>query len=271
MRTFFLIATLAVALGHAPAPRAGGLDAHLDAFPGEPARAPGTPQTYSLDYGLHVRDVSGVVQSRTQVRGEYTRKLEGDRFRWNAVTIAGGGEGVLSDPAPLAIMEGFEYGLSEEIVDESLYECFPGNDLRDLAKTMVWDGMMLELVDMTLDAVGPMPLNEFVPVETFEGFEVAMCDWGKLEMRDLRLKWSGVSMMHGEPCGVALYQSFANPVDAEPTRGRSCYWGQFWVSLEDREIECLTLNEDVVLETPVVGGPASLLNIQREVRFEKIR
>ncbi len=246
------------------------LDALLASFPNDAPEKPAPLQVYNHTYRFHLRDVGGDAQSRTAVTGLYTRDTKNGRFRWNDVTIAGGGaEGELPEGAPLAVMEDFEYSLSAEIADESLYERFPGTDLRDLIKSMVWDGMMIELVDMTLDEMEALPLHEFAAVGSWEDVDVEMADWGKLTMRDLRIKWSGVTVMHDEPCAVAFYMSFANPVDAEPTRGRSCYWGQFWVSLEDREVECLTLNEDVVLEMPMLGDLKQVLNFQREVEFEK--
>jgi len=251
-------------------PPVSGLDALLTAFPFASPSRPADVQTYELTYHFHLRDVAGAVQSRTAVMGTYTRHTGEGRFRWNDVSISGGGaEGELPPPTPLTVMEGFEYALSGEIARESLYERFPDSDLRDLIKSMVWDGMMIELVDMTLNETESLPLHEFAAVGSWQDVDVQMGAWGKLKMKDLRIKWSGVTVMHGEPCAVALYQSFSNPVDADPARGRSCYWGQFWVSLKDREIECLTLNEDVVLEVPMIGDLRRVLNFQREVEFEK--
>jgi hypothetical protein len=129
---------------------------------------------------------------------------------------------------------------------------------------------MVETFDLLRSSFESLPPNEFARVDEFEDFDVQMGDWGNLKMRDLRVKWSGVAMMHGEPCAVVLYQSFSNPVIAGPIRGRSCYWGQFWLSREDGEIECLTLNEDVILDVPTGAGSSEILNMQREVRFEKV-
>ncbi|MBD3366890.1 MAG: hypothetical protein GF405_01795 [Candidatus Eisenbacteria bacterium] len=247
-----------------------GLEAYLVSFPASPTADPDPVQVYELTYSFHLRDVDGAPQTRTAVTGRYTRDTENGRFRWNDVSIAGAGaDGELPEPTPLTIMEDFEYGLSAEIAEESLYERFPKSDLKDLIKTMVWDGMMIELVDMSLNETDSLPLHEFSLVGSWEDVDVQMADWGKLTMKDLRVKWSGVTVMHGEPCAVAFYMSFANPVDADPARGRSCYWGQFWVSLVDREIECLTLNEDVVLEVAMLGDFKRILNFQREVEFEK--
>ncbi len=247
------------------------IEGYLRAFPSAVPNGSGEPQTYRLDYHLFNRDVTGATQSRTHITGVYTRRLEDGRMRWNDVEIAGavGPDAALPPGVPLAAMEGFEYGLNEEIVRESLYERFTDEDIKHLAKSMVWDGAMVEMLDLLLVTFGALRPNEFARVAELEDFDVQMGDWGSLKMRDLRVKWSGVSVMNGEPCAIVLYQSFSNPVDAGPVKGRSCYWGQFWVSCEDGEIECLTLNEDVILEMPTGADSSTLLNMQREVGFEK--
>ena len=251
--------------------RAEWIEDYLGAFPAAVSDGSGEPQSYRLEYHLFNRDVTGATRNRIHVTGVYTRSLEDGRMRWNDVEIAGavGPDAALPPGAPLAAMEGFEYGLSEEIVQESLYERFTDEDTRQLAKSMVWDGAMVEMFDLLLETFGLLRPNEFARVAELEDFDVQMGSWGSLKMRDLRVKWSGVSVMNGEPCAVVLYQSFSNPVDAGPVRGRSCYWGQFWLSCEDGEIECLTLNEDVILEMPTGADSSALLNVQREVRFEK--
>ncbi|MBM3307842.1 MAG: hypothetical protein FJY74_05905 [Candidatus Eisenbacteria bacterium] len=270
-RAVIPMAVLMLAAASPAAPRAERVDDHLAAFPIALREAGGGPQAYTLDYDLFTRDITGATLSRVRVAATYTRQLEGARMRWSGVTVAGaaGADEPPRPGSPLEAMEGLEYGLGPEIVEEPLYERFADEDVRHLAKTMVWDGAMVEAFDLLLGTFGALRLNESAGVAEFEDFDVRMGDWGSLKMRGLRVTWSGVSIMHGEPCAVVLYESLSNPVDAGTVRGRSCYWGQFWVSCEDGDIECLTLNEDVILEMPAGGTTGALLNIQREVRFEK--
>lgn len=250
----------------------GSLEGQLASLPSYEAGDAQAPQTYRLEYRFFNRDVAGATGSRTCVTADYTRGLEGNMIRWSNVLIASadGADTPMPVGDPLEVMDGFQYGISEEIVQESLYERFPANDLRDLVKTMVWDGMMIEMFDMMLPGFDQLTLNEFHPVPEYDGFEVEMCEWGSLKMRDLNLKWSGVSRVNDEPCALVLYQSMSNPVDAFAIKGRSCYWGQVWISLEDWQIECLTMNEDVVLEVPAGDGESHVLDIQRQIRFEKM-
>jgi hypothetical protein len=273
-RNALIVCTAALALGGVSRASEGTLsiEDYLAAFPSRSSAADCGPQTYRLEYDLHNRGVTGVTQNKIHITGTYTRRLEDGRMRWSDVEIAGaaGPDAETPPGAPLAEMEGFEYGLGLEIVQEPLYERFTDENIRQLAKTMVWDGAMVEAFDLLLASFAGLRPNEFARVEEFEDFDVQMGDWGSIKMRGLRVKWSGVSVMHGEPCVVVLYQSFSNPVDAGHVKGRSCYWGQFWLSRDDGEIECLTLNEDVILDMPTGAGSSTLLNMQREVRFEKV-
>lgn len=245
--------------------------AHLETFPASPPTASPEPQTYRLDYRLHNRDITGATMSSTLVLADYTRAPGADRFTWNNVSVAtASGEAPPEPPGQsLDIMEDFSYGLSEEIIREPMYDRFPSGDLRDLVKTMVWDGMLIEMFDMLLPGFGELTLNEFHEASEYQNVEIEMGDWGSLLMRDLQLKWSGMSEVNGEPCAIVLFQSFSNPVDAAGIRGRSCYWGQVWISAEDSQIECLTMNEDVILEIPTGEDASTVLNLQRQVRFDR--
>jgi hypothetical protein len=95
------------------------------------------------------------------------------------------------------------------------------------------------------------------------------------------VRWSnvriGASQDPAEPVSESmLHKSFANPVvvmtgDVSIT-GRSLYWGSMWISLEDRQIEYGTLNEEVMMEMTFKGDSGKqLVDMQREVVFEKKR
>ena len=56
-----------------------------------------------------------------------------------------------------------------------------------------------------------------------------------------------------------------------PVIGRSLYWGDIYISLSDMQIEYATMNEDVIMEINTSTLPEKKrLNVQREVKFEKI-
>jgi len=55
-------------------------------------------------------------------------------------------------------------------------------------------------------------------------------------------------------------------------KGRSLYWGELWISLEDKQVEYATMVEDVIFELNLTGNPQKqLLDLQRDVTFTKNR
>lgn len=245
--------------------------AGLRSFPSSPTGRSSSPQGYDVEYRFFNRDIGGTTLSSTLITADYTRCLDGGEIRWNDVRLASaiGADEPTTPGEHLSLMEGFRYGVSDSIVQESFYDEFPSGDLRDLIKTMVWDGMLLEMFDGLAPGFHELRLNSRRHVSECEDFVVQMCEWGSILMRDLDVEWSGVSRVNDEACAVVLFQSFSNPVDAPGLDGRSCYWGQVWFSTSDLEIERLTMNEDVVLEIASPGTPPLTMNIQRQVEFRK--
>jgi hypothetical protein len=81
--------------------------------------------------------------------------------------------------------------------------------------------------------------------------------------------------MNGKNCAVIQYQSFFNPVDAVNNgmkiKGRSLYWGTIWISLDEPQVECGALNEDLPMELTIPGVPEKqLIDLQRQVEFTKV-
>ncbi len=246
-------------------------DDGLSVFPLAPSMEESSPQTYRLEYDVFTRDIVGSMLNSVHVTGNYHRNPADGRMRWSGVEIAGSADDGARPAAgaPLGAMEGFEYGLGMEMVEEATFERFENEDLRHVVKTMVWDAAWIEAFALLRDTFKDLKPNQFVRIDEYQDFDVRMGEWGSLRMRDLQMKWTGISKMHGERCAVVFYQSFSNPVDGGAIRGRSCYWGQFWLSSVDGDIEYLTFNEDVILEMPVGPETTTVLNMQREARFEK--
>jgi hypothetical protein len=76
-------------------------------------------------------------------------------------------------------------------------------------------------------------------------------------------------------CALIQYRAFFNKLNVSAMninfQGRSHYWGEIWVSLEDKQVEYATLFEDVLLEFKLPGQQTKqLVNPFREATFEKI-
>ena len=248
----------------------------LSSLPTDLAFEGTVPLKYRVTSILHNRGIGGDIRNKVQLTAEFTRSVEdGDvSCRWNNVQVAAPSDPANSFPPGtlLDYMEGFGYSLSEGIMEEHLYRHIPDGDLKHLLKTLVWDAATLEPVFW--DHFDEFQLNRDYIVPGFEDITLAMGNWGVLRMKDLKMRWMGISEVNGEVCALLLYRSLANPVQYSAmmgTNGRSLYWGNIWVSLEDKQIEYFTMVEDVFLEMPIPGESAKrVMNLQREVTFEHV-
>ncbi|MEW6741881.1 MAG: hypothetical protein AB1486_03895 [Planctomycetota bacterium] len=234
-------------------------------------------QTYRVTSILHNRDLTGNVLNKLRLTAEYSRRTEdgGVHCRWSKVRLAAPPDP--SKPFPegelLDFMEGFSYVVTEEIAGEALYRKVPDENTKHLVKTLVWDAATFE--PFFWDHFDQFRLNEQLTVSELEDFDVQKGDWGKLKLRDLRMAWIGISEKHDETCALIKYESFSNPVHSDTevmnVNGRSLYWGCLWISLEDKQVEHATLNEDVFMEiTSPGGGGKRMMDMQREVVFDRI-
>ncbi len=228
------------------------------------------PQRYRVTTVWHNRDAEGKATGKYVMSGLYTRGLEGGAVRWNDVRIAvfRDPEGADADTLFQETMEDFSYKSPEDVSDPMLFARLPTDETRHLLGTLIWDAVAIEAFAWTW--FDKLELNYVYRPAEFEDFTVQMADWGTLKMRDLRLRWTGESMMNGKKCAVIHYESFVNPVRSAGMNGRSLYWGTILVSLEDKQIEHGTLNEDVLIKRPSSGDLSGILNIQREFTFARV-
>ena len=243
----------------------------------EPARLPADlelredgSQHYRVTTIWHNRDALGAATGKYVISGVYTRGLEGGVVRWNDVYIAvfRDPEGIDADTLFQETMENLSYKSPEDIANPMLFAKLPADETRHLLGTLIWDAIGIETFAWAW--YDRLELNVVYRPADFEDFTVKMADWGTLKMRDLRLRWSGESMMNGKKCAVINYESFSNPVRSVGMNGRSLYWGTILVSLEDKQIEHGTLNEDVIITRPSFGDQSGILNIQREFKFVRL-
>ncbi len=248
----------------------------LSSLPTDLAFAGTVPLKYRVISILYNRGIGGDTRSKVRLTADFTRSVEdGDvNCRWNNVHVAAPSNP--ANPFPpgtlLDYMEGFGYPLSEDIMEEHFYRHIPDGDLKHLLKTLVWDAATLEPVFW--DHFDEFQLNQDYIVPDFDDVAIVMGNWGTLRMKDLKMRWMGISEVNDEVCALLLYRSLANPVQysaAMGTNGRSLYWGNIWVSLADKQVEYFTMIEDVFLEIPMPGESAKrVMNLQREVTFERV-
>lgn len=254
------------------------------------------PQEYVLTTLWRNRDLYGKLTNEFTLTGRYTRALEGGLVRWNYVYImppdagaapensaAAGPEssaaaakdsaGAIPGGVYYECMEDWTYKSPEDIAGAGFFDRLPSDDSQHALRTLIWDAVAFEVFASTY--FDKLRLNESATADEYEDFTAQMADWGSLIMKDLRLTWTGITALNDETCAVIDYRSWVNPIESASivmsVKGRSLYWGAIWISLEDKQIERATMNEDVIVETSFgPDKPVKRQNMQREVRLEKI-
>lgn len=271
MAVFVALLLAAAAAGQKPE---GGTNRLLSALPADLRLQEKTPQGYrfTCDY-FHVTPTGDLIRKQ-RVAAHYTRALPGGRVRWTEVTVAGARG--FDDPFPpgekQSYMEGFAYLHSEreKMLQPEFFKGFPADPTAMLARNLVWDTHMMERFGQ--DYLGQLKPNEaYRPHAKAE--DVPLAGGGTFRNRQVELVWLGQSRMNGKNCALIQYRAFLNPLDLRTggfaAKGKSSYWGEIWVSLEDKQIERGTLYEDVLLQ--LAGQPApQQVNVFRQGALEKV-
>ncbi len=244
------------------------INRYLNELPDDLILIEESPQSYIMTTIWHNRDIGGNATAKYIIRGKYTRGLPDRMVRWNDVMIE-----IFSDPgrpesdtSRQGWMEDFSYKSPDDLVSLEMFMEFPSDESRHLLYTLVWDAILFEVY--AWDYFDKLELNQTINPARMENLDIDMAGWGTIKMQNLEMKWSGISSMNGELCAIIEYESLVNPVSSFGSKGRSCYWGEIWVSLHDKQIESGRLNEDVTMQ--MTGQDGKFINIQREVSFEKI-
>lgn len=143
---------------------------------------------------------------------------------------------------------------------------------RDLAKWLVSDALQMQgLAWYVFDS---LEFNkEFYP-KLLESHDVKFEDWVIFSNRYQKLVWSGITEHNDEICAIVKFESSYNPVKIDneqmQVKGRSLYWGEIWVSLEDKQVEYSYMIEDLVMKfTGSMFPKEKLIELQREIVFNK--
>ena len=89
----------------------------------------------------------------------------------------------------------------------------------------------------------------------------------------LKCIWSGITLHNDEICAIVKFESLNSQLISYSEgriamKGRDMYYGEIWVSLNDKQIERLVMVEDVVGENQF---DKNLFEFQRIVTFNKVK
>lgn len=237
-----------------------------------------TPQKYLMTSVYYNKDIYGKFFNKVQVSGEYTRGFDDGTVKWNNVRIAESNQedGIFPEGLIQEYMEDFSFKPQEDMVNESAFTAFPQKNIYEFqVKNLVWDMMGFETFSwMFYDS---LKLNEFYAPAELKG-KIDLAGSGYFENKNIQLMLAGITTMHGEICAVIQYLAMDNPLEIDTEfsgmeismKGRSHYWGNVLISLEDKQIEQAILFEDVIMKMEISGVQNEISNIIRDIKLNKL-
>lgn len=206
-------------------------------------------------------DLKGNFRTKTRVSGVYTTGLPGDSIKWNNIRIASTSEQEASFPEGerQEYMENFSYIQDQDILSADFFRDIPQADI--IVRNLIWD--VAGIYWFAYGHWDKLKLNKpYLDKET-NNQEMDLSGQGSFENRNVEVTWLGITKLNQENCAIIKYSTMNNPlhVNLENMKmtGRSHYWGEIYVSLEDKEIEMATMTEDVVTDTTLEGHPSNIL------------
>ncbi len=250
------------------------VDARLSHLPTDLKLKESEPQKYQIVFDYIQVDTLGTPTGKERVTGEYTRALPDGKSRWNNVRIAKAT--AVDQPFPdgelQTYMQGFSYNLlrREDMLKKEFFPGFPDNEIK--TKNLVWDMHMIE--QFAWEYFNKLELNQPYAIQS-QPEDVPLAGAGTFQNRRIELTWVGLSKRNNEICALIQYQTFLNKFNTSmgnmSFQGRSNYWGDIWVSLNDKQIEYATLFEDVLVEFKLPGQSSKQhTGVLRKGTFQKI-
>jgi hypothetical protein len=233
-----------------------------------------TPYKFVMIADYYNHDILGNYINKMQVKGTYTRGLENGNVKWNDVTISQGAGLDQAYPAGAkqTYMEDFTYNPNNDLIATNIFKNFPAAT-GVFGKNLVWDVVSFEVFGWIY--YDSLQLNVPFTAKKMNG-KMDLPELGSFENKDIKLTWTGISMMNNKICAVIEFLAMDNPLDFKTDfiqmKGRSHYWGTLWLSLSDKQIEYGILHEDVNMDMKMAGQEKSqLLNTTRKIEFIKIQ
>ena len=243
-----------------PAAPAGG---------GTPAQLP----IYRFHCEYFMSSADDRVSARRRISSLYTRGLPENHVRFTDTTIAtaAGAEDPYGEEVPLSYMNDFIYSPSGMMFLPGFFRDFPSGIEATWAKNLVWDTYMFETLGR--DYLDQLELNQPLRPSRLTDSVAPLAGIGAFRNRDLELTRIGNSERNGKPCVLIQYQAFFNRFEmgfgSTKFQGLSHYWGTFWISLGDRQVEHATLQEHVSLQIHRPGQEPVPQQVFRIATLEK--
>lgn len=219
--------------------------------------------------------ICGKQFSCSAVKAKYSIGLDSNRVKWTDVYISNIKDfrEEINEEVRLDAFDEFIYVPNIfSFANEEYYKKIPPNQ-KELATWFILDGMQMQgIAEMFFDSLAfNQPLYP-VLLDTF----VLQVDRGiNFKSKSVKFLWSGISKINDETCAIVKFESLKCPLEMDNNgysiKGRSLYWGEIWISLEDKQFEYAVMLEDIVMEMKNSSIPeGQLIELQREIVFNKL-
>jgi len=217
-------------------------------------------QTYLVTTDYFNYDLKSNFIDKKRIEGKYTCGLGNDTVKWNDVNISESKDLIL--PFPVGekqnFMENFKYVQDAEIIKPEFFKRIPSENY--LVKNLFWD--MLGFNVIAYSGWDSLTLNKDYHSKELST-EVNLSSDGTFENKDMILNWIGVTKINNALCAIIKYSTMNNPlhlkIEGLEMSGRSHYWGEIYVSLNNKQIEYATLAEDVITDVQINNQPQHIL------------
>jgi len=213
-------------------------------------------QTYLVTTDYFNYDLNSNFIDKKRIEGKYTCGLSNDSVKWNDVTISESKD--LNLPFPTGekqnFMEDFDYVQDPGVLKPEFFKSIPSTNF--LIKNLVWD--MLGFNVIAYSSWDSLALNQDYHSKELST-EVNISSDGTFENKDMILNWIGITKINDVICAIIKYSAMNNPLHLKmegfEMSGRSHYWGEIYVSLNNKQIEYVTLAENVITDVQINNQP----------------
>ena len=251
------------------------IDNYLEIIPAQIKAKTDVKQEYEVVLKWQNLDaINGNKLNCNAVKATYTCGLDSGFVRWNNVRLSQINDFLqpVGKGNELSSFNNFSYkAMSTDFLKETFYKNI-SSEHRDLAKWLVSDAIQMQgLAGYVFDSLS---FNKGFSPRLMENYDIKFENWVSLTSRYQKLIWSGITKFNNEICAIVKFESLYNPLEINTPnmkmKGRSLYWGEIWISLEDKQVEYSAMIEDVIFELILNNNnPKQLLDLQREVTFTK--
>lgn len=245
---------------------------YLRHLPSELTLDKSIPRSYLMTTDYYDYDLESNFLKKQRLTGVITYK--GDSAQWRDVYSAESTvlNAELSRGERQDFMQLFTYKPGDHVLTPEFFQSHLP-EANTFHMNLIWDALGFEA--LAYGHWNLLKLNEEFSATNMNA-EMTIANIGTFENKDIKLTWLGITEMNNEICAILKYSVMNNPLKLEietmSLQGRSHYWGEIYVSLADKQIEYVTLTEDVLMDVKFVGQEDDLIGYTiRNISLSKIQ